>query len=151
MRLFVDTNVLLDALKSRKPNERPAKKLLALGFVREFELWVSAGQVKDLVYFLTDGGKPSLAQDAMRKVAQLHRFVNVCSLTDDDLLQMTRMAWPDPEDALIDIAARKVKAEAIVTQNLRDFGCASVRVFDCEGLFAFLEQEKGIAFDLVDW
>ena len=151
MRLMVDTNVLLDALKARRVNAQAARKVLALGYVGEFDLWVSAGQMKDLTYFLTDGGKHQLAEQASQTITQLRQFISFCSLTDADIEEMCRLSWPDLEDSLVEVAARKVGAEAIVTQNLGDFARSSMLVFDCDGLFDYLASAKNLTFDVVDW
>lgn len=46
-------------------------------------------------------------------------------------------------------SALKVKADAIVTRNQEDFEKSSIKVFDCTGLFAYLEEEKGLVYDFV--
>lgn len=151
VRLVIDTNVLMDALRARPRYGESAKRILVLGRVREFDLWVSAGQMKDLTYFLTEGGKPSLAERAMEQVEGLRKFVNVCSLTAEDIDEMLRLAWVDPEDSLVDIAARRVGADAIVTGNKKDFARSSLMVFTADELFNYLREKKGLDFDLLDW
>ena len=49
----------------------------------------------------------------------------------------------------MDQCALKVKADAIVTRNQEDFEKSSIKVFDCTGLFAYLEEEKGLVYDFV--
>lgn len=63
MRLLVDTNIIIDHLRARNPFVLSAKKLMTLGFLHEFELWISVSQVMDVRCLLADGGKPSLARE----------------------------------------------------------------------------------------
>ena len=44
MKLFVDTNVLLDYLDERLGFDAAARKFMVLGFLHEFELWMSSSQ-----------------------------------------------------------------------------------------------------------
>ena len=55
-RLLVDTNVLVDYLGNREPFSQQARLLMILGKVGEYSLWVSATQITDLVYILSNGG-----------------------------------------------------------------------------------------------
>ena len=45
--------------------------------------------------------------------------------------------------------ALKLEADAIVTRNQEDFEKSSIKVFDCDELFAYLEEEKGLAYDFI--
>ena len=50
MRLFVDTNIILDYLDERPGYVGPARKLMILGFLHEFDLWMSASHTTELFY-----------------------------------------------------------------------------------------------------
>ena len=43
-----------------------------------------------------------------------------------------------------------MKADAIITRNKKDFEQARIPVMDCDELFAWLEQEKGLVYDFID-
>lgn len=58
--------------------------------------------------------------------------------------------WLDAEDACIHLCALKIKADAIITSNKKDFERSSIKVFDCDGLFAYLKQEKNLDYSFVD-
>ena len=61
MRVLLDTNIVIGFLWKREPFYDSTRLLMALGYLGEFELWMSPSQLGDLSYALTKGGKPALA------------------------------------------------------------------------------------------
>ena len=76
-RFVVDTNVLIDYLVERKPFNAKAELLMALGYINEFELWIGTSQVSDIVYVITDGGKPSLSEYAQDTMTALKKMLHI--------------------------------------------------------------------------
>lgn len=148
MRLLVDTNIIIDHMEDRVPFSRSAEKLIVLGYLREFDLVMSASQVTDAFYLLT-GGRASLADEVKQKLKKLRAAVRVCSLGEADIDAALDSTWHDFEDACVYQCALKVKADAIVTRNQKDFEKSSIKVFDCDELFAYLKDEKGLVYDFI--
>ena len=151
MKLFVDTNVLLDYLDERLGFDAAARKFMVLGFLHEFELWMSSSQVTDLFFILSKGGTPSKADDARRRIRHARRFVRVCSLAETDVDAALDSPWSDFEDACVYQCALKVKADAIVTRNQKDFESALVKVVDCDEFFAWLKTDFNMDYDEIPW
>ncbi|NHM13973.1 type II toxin-antitoxin system VapC family toxin [Xiamenia xianingshaonis] len=149
MRLFLDTNVVLDFLDARPTFDDATRLLMMLGYLREFEVWMSASQTTDLFYVLSNGGRASQAEEAKRSIRQARRFIRVCSLTEADVDEALDSSWTDFEDACVYQCALRLKADAIITRNQKDFAKSSIKVFGAAGLFAYLEQEKGLAYDYI--
>ena len=59
MKLFLDSNIIIDALVNRNDSHKSARLLLALAKLGEFNLVASPSQWTDMYYILTEGGKPS--------------------------------------------------------------------------------------------
>ena len=150
MRLLLDANVVVDCLGNREPFYKVARLLMIVGKVGEFELWISASQVSDLIYILSNGGKKALLPQVSRAIESLLGFVNVFATGKEELLSALRASWDDPEDAIIHAVALKLKADAIITRNGKDFSKSSVPVMDCEEFFARLE-EKGLVYEELAW
>ena len=55
LKLFVDTDVIIDSIGSRKPYEKTADKLLTLGVLKELELWIGPVQWLRLYEWLVRG------------------------------------------------------------------------------------------------
>jgi predicted nucleic acid-binding protein len=151
IRLFLDTNVFIDALAQREPYCEKAKLILALGMLGEFELWFSASQATDIYYVLSDGGKPRNAQWATEQLAKLRAFVRACSFTEEDIDGAIASTWKDFEDACINQVVHKVKPDAVVTGNTTDFALSDFPVFNCDALFAWIEQKYGISYCEIAW
>ena len=149
LKLLLDTNVVVDFLHEREPHYRKTRLLMLAGRVGEFDLWITSSQVTDLVYILSDGGKRSELPRVLEQLRGLRTFVNVYAVGDREVDRALATLWKDPEDALIFEAALAMKADAIVTRNQKDFEKSSIKVFDCTGLFAYLEEEKGLVYDFV--
>ena len=147
MRLFVDTNIVLDYLDERPGYVGPARKLMILGFLHEFDLWMSASQTTDLFYLLTNGGRASEATEVKRTMQRARQFIRVCSLNEADVDAALDSTWNDFEDACGYQCALKLKADAIITRNRKDFEKSSIRVLDCEELFDYLAEEKGLVYE----
>ena len=148
-KLLLDTNVVIDFLHHRDPFYEQTRLLMIAGRVGEFSLWISASQVTDIVYILTDGGKKSAMAEALEKLRALRSFVNVCAVTDSDVDRMLATTWPDPEDALLVELALRIRADAIITrdQELAEMTGEMIRVHDCAHFFDWLREEKGISYD----
>ena len=146
IKLFLDTNVFIDAFAGREPFAKNAKLILALGSIGEFELWCSATQITDIFYVLSDGGKANRSTWAKEQIVELRKFVNVCAFTDEDIDFALSSTWKDFEDSCINQAAHKVKPDAVITGNVKDFIRCDFPVLDCNRLFDWIEEQEGISY-----
>ena len=145
-KFMVDTNIILDYLDERDEFYEKARLLAICAQIGEFELWASASQFTDLVYLLSDGGKASLMSEVLERLRNLRSFVNVCPLGTADIDAMLDCGWKDPEDYIIYASALSVGADAILTRDQKDFQESSIRVFDCDELFRWLEEDHDLIY-----
>lgn len=145
-RILLDTSVFIDALAGREPYGEKAKLILALGMLGEFELWFSASQATDIYHILSDGGKASRAEWAKEQLEKLRSFTRACAFTEEDIDAALASTWRDFEDSCINQVAHKVKPDAVITGNVKDFALSDFPVFTCEGLFEWLAEKKGITY-----
>lgn len=148
-RFMIDTNIILDYLDERDEFYEKARLLAICAQIGEFELWASASQFTDLVYLLSDGGKPSLMPEVLERLRALRGFVNVCSLGPTDIDNMLNSGWRDPEDYIIYAGALSVEADAIISRDRDDFQESSIRVFDCDELFRWLQEDHDLIYEEV--
>ena len=149
-KLLLDTNVVLDFIGRRKHDFEETRLLMLAGRVGEFSLWITASQVTDIVYILTNGGNKGKVPEALETLRALRLFVNVYAVTDADIDNMLATSWSDPEDALLIDLALKMKADAIITRDEGFPETDMIRVHDCPGFFKWLEEEKGISYAEID-
>ena len=145
-KLLLATNVFIDALANRKPYAEEAKLILALGLLGEFELWLSATQATDVFYVLSGGGKAGQIPRAKQQIAKLRSFVNICAFTDADIDAALASTWADFEDACVNQAAHKVKPNAVITANVKDFALSDYPVFTCKDFFEWVREKDGVSY-----
>lgn len=128
MKLFVDTNVLLDILLKRKPYCSSSKKALLLNNMRD-ELFFSAKSVTDIHYILRKAVGESESRIALGKLFQTVNCVNteandiLCGLVND---------FPDFEDSVAEAIAVRIGANCIITRNKKDFSRSRLPVYTPE-------------------
>lgn len=149
-RLLLDTNIVIDFLNEREPFYQSARLLMLGGRVGEFDLWLASSQVTDLIYILSDGGRPSEIPSVLKQLRGLRTFVSVFPVSEREIDRMLASAWKDPEDYLLVEIALSLKADALVTRNQADFPRGLVRVCDCDEFFAWMKCEFGFDYAEMD-
>lgn len=145
-RFVVDTNILIDYLAKREPFNVRAELLMALGYINEFELWIGTSQISDLIYVMSDGGKPALTGYVQETMLALRKMLHIYATDDDDYDCVARCAFEDLEDAFVFQTALKVKADAIITRDKNGFAHSSIKVLDCDELFEQIAETRGIDY-----
>lgn len=151
MRVVIDSGIVMDYLVDRKPFSDGARKLVILGMLKEVELWLPGNQLNGVLYTLTRGSKRSQIASIKRDFKILRKGVHICSVGEAEFDEVIESAWHDLEAACVHACALKLKADAIVTRHQRDFEQASVKVFDCDELFAYLRDEHGLTYEEIPW
>lgn len=146
MKLFLDSNIIVDALRFRESQAESARLLVGLGRIGEFDLWVSPTQASDLAYILSEGGKRSRMRDVAREMVALSEAVHICPCGESEILAGLKSDWPDLEDAFVYEAARAMKADVIITRNRKDFEQSKIPVYDCEEFFEWYAKEYSINY-----
>ena len=151
MRLMLDSSIVIDYLKMRDPFYAAARKLILLGFLSEHDLRFSSAQANDVFYTLTGGGKPALAVQLKRDLKKLRQGVRICGVNEVEFDAALDSSWSDLEGSCVHQCALKLKADAIIARNQKDFEKSSIKVFDCDELFAYLAEEKGLVYEEIPW
>lgn len=147
MKLFLDTNLLIDYFASRIPYRDFFMKLLAMNEFGDAELWVSAKSFTDVFYVCKKHVPSRALQQAFSNCGD---FLRICSIGEQDIMLAANRAWPDFEDCLVAIAAEKVKADYLVTRDLDGFRDSKVPVLSPQGLLDTLERDYGLVYDCVE-
>jgi predicted nucleic acid-binding protein len=146
MKLFLDSNIIVDAIVNRNSSHESAKLLLALGRLGEFDLWVSPMQWTDLFYILSEGGKRSRSAMVTALLKELRTSVRIVTMGEQEIDYALNLGWPDVEDAVVYSTARTVDPVAIITRNKADFAQSEIPLYTCEELFVWLRDEAGIDY-----
>lgn len=129
MRVFVDTDIILDLLLAREPFFSAATRLFLLLQDGEIEGYVSPLSFSNLFYVLRKATSGTEAITALRKLKLLTRVLSVDEQTIDLALASS---FADFEDAIQYYAALPNEIDAIITRNKSDYKTAKIPVLNAE-------------------
>lgn len=134
MRVFLDTNVILDyLLDSRGAFHAPAVELMRIVAMDEVEAGFSTSQATDLYYSLRKAAGNDVARTALRGLFTLCELYPTPPAACVDALDLPIAEY---EDAVQIETARNSMCNYIITRNLRDFEDSSVPYIDPAGFLA---------------
>lgn len=125
MRVFVDTNVLLDFICRREPFFESAKGIFAACFLKKIDIVISSLSIVNSIYI----GRKYGSEILKAKLLSLSDFYTVADLHAETVLKTLRSDWADYEDALQYVAAKEHNADCIVTRNTKDFEKSEISVY----------------------
>lgn len=124
MKVFIDTNVLIDLLLEREGYQEAASILLCQK-ERKCSLWLSSLTMANIAYILRKKIKGEELYNALDK---LKIFFNIVDLTAGNVESALKLRANDFEDALQYFSANNVQADVIVTRNEKDFCFSAIKV-----------------------
>jgi len=134
MKALIDTNVIMDVIMVREPHYRASSDILELCGKRIKGI-MTVNQTSDICYLLRRE-KQSIAtvKTVLRK---LFANLKLIDATVGDAKNALSSGMSDYEDALLAYAAKRQKADYIVTRNEKDFAGSPVEAVSPA---AFLEK-----------
>lgn len=125
MRIFLDTNILLDVFLKREGQVASAEVITACG-----EAWnqgfVAVHTLSNAFYLIE---KLRTRADAWEFIRDVLTWASVAEIFTRDVSRTQTMGMNDFEDALQIVAAERCGADVIITRNVKDFaGKTSVQV-----------------------
>lgn len=123
MRILIDTNVILDVLCARENFLEASSKVWKYCEINKLEGYISALSVPNIVYILRKELTPEKTQQI---IDQLFLIFSIADLKSDDLKKAAYMKTSDYEDALQMTCAARIKADFIITRNIREFIASKV-------------------------
>ena len=145
-RVLLGTEVVMDFMNERQPFYQQTRMLMVAGRVGEFDLWVTAPQVVDLVYLLSEGGKPELLPRAMERIRGLRTFVQVADLTAANVDRMLASSGQNPEGQLMVNAAIDLRADFLLTHEPDGLENGLVKVTNVPGMFEWLCENRDLDY-----
>lgn len=147
MDLMLDLNVILDHIGRREPFYTTSRKVCLLGIMQEANTYISVNMLTDLFYILR---KDYGSQGAQEMIESNLSFLRLVGSSPEDASRALSERWNDFEDCLVAQAAEKIKADYIVTRNVKDFSQSSVPAVEPEELFRILEKQ-GFSYEEIDF
>ena len=116
MKVVVDNNVIIDALKPNPQFEVNAQQVLWLASVKKIDGYVCANSLADIFYVLR---KAHGADKAKIMVQKLILILDVIGIDPVDCADALLLPMNDFEDAIIAVCAQKISADSIVSRDER--------------------------------
>ena len=125
MKLFWDTNVMLDFLGERDPFYISAAKIATLADKREIKIIASALSYATISYFLTKYEGLEKTKDKLRKFKVISE---ICELDELIIEKGLNSDFSDFEDSLQYFSALRTDCDIIITRNGKDFKKSQIPV-----------------------
>ena len=133
MKILIDTNIILDVMCNRKEFVEDSLKVFKCCEVQKLKGYISALSIPNIVYIM----RKQLDREQIKGVlATLTSLFSVIDLKESDLIKAAEMAFSDYEDAVQAVSADRIKADYIVTRNVKDYKNSRVSAVTPTDLFA---------------
>ena len=146
MILLLDNNVVIDFLIRREPFFALSNKVFTLGVLGEFENYLTVIMLSDIYYILQKDFGADKAQDMIEENL---RYLNLVSVSGEDVRWCLQQRWEDFEDCLVARCAENIKADFIITRDKAGFKKSLVPALSPQELFDLLEA-RGITYQEID-
>ncbi|MBQ7573247.1 MAG: PIN domain-containing protein [Clostridia bacterium] len=118
MKVLIDTNVILDVLCKRQDFFEDSSRVMKYCEVDKIDGVISALSIPNIIYIMRKELDAEKTKDIIEK---LQLIFTVADLKSDDIKKALSLNFNDFEDALQSACASRIKADYIVTRNIRDF------------------------------
>ena len=118
MKVFLDTNILIDILERREPFFLQSANILELGFRRRLHLYATSLSFINGIYV----SRKSIGKEtAIEKTKVLRKAIDVSPISSNEFDMALALNIKDVEDALQYCSALSAQCDVIVTRNKKDF------------------------------
>ena len=132
MKILIDTHVILDVLCNRTDFVEDSLKVFKYCEAGQVTGVISALSIPNIVYIM----RKELDAGKIREIlTTLTSIFTVADLRESDLMKAADLDFSDYEDALQSVCASRVKANFIVTRNIKDYKNSAIPAIKPAELF----------------
>ena len=124
MKVFVDTNVVLDVLLERHPFYDDSFMIFQIVDLERVRGYLSAASITDIFYFARKKWRDT--EDVYRMMDELTDLFSVAPVSEKTIADALALRWKDFEDAVQYMAATESGVDCIVTRNTADYEISGV-------------------------
>lgn len=118
MKVLIDTNVILDVLCNRKMFVEDSLKIFKLSETKQIDGYISALSIANIIYIM----RKELSHINVKKILDmLSHIFNIIELNEQDLMEGCNLQFNDYEDGIHCNQASRIKADYIITRNIKDY------------------------------
>lgn len=126
MVLLIDTNIILDVLMDRPEFIKDSSMIWKLCETGRAKGYLSTLSYANMMYIMRKQMTPEQIEEVFHRISLIFEFADFSS---NVLERAVGMKWKDFEDAVQSATAESVRADYIITRNIRDFAKSKVMAF----------------------
>ncbi len=138
MKIFIDTNILLDVFLERPPAYDASASIWGIAESGKADVYISAISFNNIHYIIRKHIGRECAQHA---VEVLNANFSLAPLVQDVITKAIMAKLPDFEDSIQFFSALSIGADCIVTRNAKDFPQDVIPIFTPELFLAQYSNE----------
>ena len=142
MKVFIDTNVILDVLCKREKFYNDSLNVLKLCEANIIKGYLSALSITNIIYIMRKELNNEKIYDIINTLSSIFKIVD---LTEKDIHCASILDFDDFEDAVQTAQAQKVRSDYIITRNLNDYINCDVNVITPNNFINYIVDEKGLS------
>ena len=136
MRIFWDTNILIDLFSDARLNHKMTLQLLNVHIKKSHQIILSPLSLTDTEYILKRHHK---LKDFKNRMLRLRAYVKICTVDQSQSDHALKGNWIDFEDELQYQSALEAKCDCIITNDKKGFKQSTIDVYSP---IKFLEEHK---------
>lgn len=129
IRIFLDTNVILDLLAERIPFYDSIAKLATLADEKKLIIIASPLSFTTIEYIL---GKYESSESVLNKLRKFKIICEVCEINQETIMKALHSNFKDFEDAVQYYTAVQSNCSIIITRNGKDFKNSTLPIMTAE-------------------
>jgi predicted nucleic acid-binding protein len=124
MKVYFDTNIVIDVLEQRQPFFKNSSAVFLLASDEKIDGIIGASSITDIYYIVNKSRKDSIS--AIKAIIDVLETLTLVDTTCQDINSATISSISDFEDAVTVSTASREGADYIVTRNISDFSTSSI-------------------------
>lgn len=129
MRVFFDTNILLDIIEQRNPHFQSSEAALLACNAQGAQMVLAWHSLSNVFYIY---GRKVGEKKALEALQDTLSYMTVATVGQTEALRAFELGFADLEDALQAVAAEAAQADFLITRDERGFATSPVPVLSPE-------------------
>lgn len=125
MKIFIDTNILIDSLLKRHPFYKTSDDVINKCLTEKVMIYIAAHSVTNAFYIMRKVYSEEQRREILLEICNLFDIVEINR--KKIIMCLNNSKFKDFEDCLQSECALSVKADYIITRNIKDFANSAVK------------------------
>ena len=130
IKIYIDTNIYLNSILNR--DKGISKEVLSFLAGVDVELYLNDISIVNIHYIIR---KSLDREDVIDELRTIQKENNLVSVDEEIIESALDSKFKDFEDAIQYFCAKKIDAELIITDNIKDFKLSNIRVISAKDFF----------------